>query len=266
MSSPHSRKISKSFLKPILLVILANFSALSWAERPPCDGESGYKFTNDRETNPRKGGFVADGAYVSEDAFVAPTAQVCDSATVESNTRIMGKSIIKDEAYIGSHVRVLGNAIISGDASITGKSNKPTVIKGYARISSGTITSGTHGSGVKPETEIIKEKTCEQFSENLTLLEKKLKSLNARGPILGSECERTKNWYYKSYDVCHDRYSDGTSDCDYSGNSINWKSLKRVKREYNQCEQEANQRLKVKVNQVKKEIENKQNEIDQLKC
>ncbi len=123
-----------------------------------CPGESGYYFTNDRETNPRRGGFVSDSAYVSEAAFIAPTTSICGSATIESNVRVMGKAIVKGEAYISGHVRITGNAIIGGTAEISGEYKKTTVIQGYARIFEGFITSGRHGSNQKPKALLNKEK------------------------------------------------------------------------------------------------------------
>ncbi|WP_394175348.1 hypothetical protein [Thalassotalea litorea] len=134
-----------------LCVIALSFSGeLIAATSNSCPEESGYFFTNDRKTNPRQGGFVSNGAFVSEDAFIAPTAAVCDSATIEHNVRVMGKSVVKDEAYVSGYVRIMGNAIVGGNAEISGERSKPTIIKGYARILSGTITSGRHGSSTPP--------------------------------------------------------------------------------------------------------------------
>ncbi|XZG71026.1 hypothetical protein ACTSKR_03905 [Chitinibacteraceae bacterium HSL-7] len=156
---------------PALLVLLPlSFAYAETSAR--CGGESGYYFTNDRKTNPRKGGFVADGAYVDENAFVAPTAAVCGSANVGHSVKVMGNAVVKDDATLSGRVVVQGNAVVQdqasveGDVRITGNAvvggsavvssggvgdkRKPVMIKGWARIMSGNIVGGTHGSDVVP--------------------------------------------------------------------------------------------------------------------
>ncbi|WP_289031756.1 hypothetical protein [uncultured Paraglaciecola sp.] len=139
-------------MNKIILFLTINLISLDIyaATSKKCPGEDGYLFTNHRKTNPTKGGFVGNGAYVSEEAFIAPTASVCGSATVESGVRLMGNSIVKDEAIVEGKVRVMGNAIIGGTAMVSG-SGSATIIKGYARIVKGEITSGKHGSNQMPD-------------------------------------------------------------------------------------------------------------------
>jgi len=141
-----------------LITTIAVFSCLFlsnssvWAATSKlCPGESGYYFTNNRKTNPVRGGFVSEGAYVSESAFIAPSAAVCGSASVEYGVRVMGKAVVKDEAMISGNVRVMGNATVGGTAMISGDNKKPTIIKGWANITEGEITSGRHGSSVVPK-------------------------------------------------------------------------------------------------------------------
>jgi len=154
------------FKKILIFACLISAIDAYAATSSQCNGEEGYYFTNDRKTNPRKGGFVANGAFVSEDAFVAPTAAICDSATIENNVRVMGKAVVKGEAYISGYVRIMGNAIVGGTAEISGRSSAPTVIKGYARIYSGAITSGRHGSNSRPQNEVDAENQAKALTAN----------------------------------------------------------------------------------------------------
>lgn len=148
--------------RTILFTCLITSSFIAQAKSLECGGESGYNFVNDRDVNPRKGGFVGDGAYVDENAFIAPTASVCGSATVEGHVKILGNAVVKGGAYIANNVRITGNAIVGGTAHIEGSYKKsPVVIQGYARIFDGTITEGKHGSNKKPKDVLIKEKELE---------------------------------------------------------------------------------------------------------
>jgi NDP-sugar pyrophosphorylase family protein len=111
-----------------------------------CIGEKGYFFTNQREFNPSQGGFVSYGAYVDEVVFIAPGAAVCGSASIEGSVRLLGNTIVRDEAYISGRVIISGNAVVGGDAVITNIEDNPILIKGWIKILTGKITSGTYDS------------------------------------------------------------------------------------------------------------------------
>ena len=159
--------IMKGFFVSLLvstLCLISSGAALATTSSK-CPGEQGYTFTNNRDKNPTRGGFIGNGAYVSESAFIAPTAAVCESATVEAGVRVMGNAIVKGEAIVEGSVRIMGDAIVGGTAYITGERSNPTLIRGYARIFSGEITSGRHGNNSKPE-DVLKKEAANNAREN----------------------------------------------------------------------------------------------------
>lgn len=131
-----------------------------------CGGESGSPWVNDRKRNSKPGGFVADGAVVDEEAFIAPTASVCGSAIVQGYSKINGRSVIQDQAIVQS-AQIGGDAIIYGDAKIESGAivNGNAQIGGDAVVKNGAIvggftrrTTGILGPGVyrdkQPQAEI----------------------------------------------------------------------------------------------------------------
>lgn len=151
--------------KFILLIALILPSISFSASSPKCPGEKGYYYTNDKsKRNPRKGGFVGEGANVGDYVFIAPTAAVCGSASILKFARVYGSAVVKDEAEVTDKARVYGNAVISGEAIISGDAKVSghasvsssavikgsTRVKGYAVISKGTYINGTHDA-VKPK-------------------------------------------------------------------------------------------------------------------
>lgn len=137
-----------------------------------CPGESGYFYTNNRNSrNPRKGGFVSDSANVGDHVFIAPTAAVCGSASVIEYARVYGNAVISGEAEVTDKARVFGNARVSGTALVGGKSkvsdhalvNGDAIvegvawIRGYYHAKSGHFTEGTK-KAAKPQSVINAEK------------------------------------------------------------------------------------------------------------
>lgn len=163
-------------MKYIQLLILVTLTIVSTslhaAQSKLCPGESGYNYTNDRKTNPKKGGFVSDGAFVSEEVFIAPSAAVCGSATVEGFVRILGNAVVKDEAIVNGRVRVMGNAIVGGTAEVYSQGNRPTVIKGYSKIMDGVIEGGSYNVVEAPK-EVAITPALQELNEFFT------KALNA---------------------------------------------------------------------------------------
>lgn len=104
-----------------------------------CPGESGYYYTNYRsKRNPRRGGFVGNGANVGDHVFIAKTAAVCGSASVLESARVYGNAVIGGEAEVTGNARVYGDARISGSAVIGGKAK----VSGNARVSGSAIVEG----------------------------------------------------------------------------------------------------------------------------
>jgi len=114
-------------------------SLLFAATSSKCPGQNGYFYTNDKsKRNPRKGGFVSEGANVGDYVFIAPTAAVCDSASVLKFARVYGNAIIKGEAEVTDKARVYGDAIVSGEAVISGEAK----VSGHAHISGSAEVKG----------------------------------------------------------------------------------------------------------------------------
>jgi uncharacterized protein YaiI (UPF0178 family) len=118
------------FLFPTLFLFVS-FSTLAVTSNK-CPGEAGYSYTNDRNRNPTPGGFVSNGAHVSENSFVAPTAAVCGSAMVESS-RLLGESVVAGNSYIENSI-LMGNTIIDGDATVI-----DSRLRGYHYYNTGEI-------------------------------------------------------------------------------------------------------------------------------
>lgn len=164
-----------SILSGLLIATSLMYASISFGETSlSCPGESGYNYTNYRQRNPAKGGFVSNQAFVednTDNVFISPTAAVCGSSSVTGRVKIFGTAVInnatitgnvniKDNArIIGANVsddaiisgnayikgtdiiirekaQVLGNAKITGDAIIGGTA----IIGGYARISTGVYS------------------------------------------------------------------------------------------------------------------------------
>jgi hypothetical protein len=123
--------MTMNHLKLTLFIIIAFSSFQGGAvTSKACPGDDGYLFTNNRDKNPIAGGFVSNGADVSESSFVAPTAAVCGSALVRSS-RLLGKTRVKGNAYVENSV-LMGEVIIEGEAYV----NKST-LRGYHHLKSG---------------------------------------------------------------------------------------------------------------------------------
>ena len=197
-------------------------SDLHAATSPKCPGEEGYIFTNNRETNPTKGGFVGYGAYVSESAFIAPTAAVCGSATVEYGVRLMGNAVVKDEAMVDGKVRIMGNAIVGGTAMVSG-SGSPTIIKGYARIMKGEITSGRHGSSEMPRELKEQKRKAAEFSAAVDIIKGVLKRPFNKAYSQGNASIRRSG----SVEINEDCHLNMRWELQGSGKRIRWKSAER---------------------------------------
>jgi len=156
----------------IILMTATIPATASAATSYKCPGESGYFYTNNRNSrNPRKGGFVSDSANVGDNVFIAPTAAVCGSASVIEYARVYGKAIIGGEAEVTDKARVFGNARVSGTALVGGKAkvsdhaivSGDTIvegvawIRGYFHARSGHFTEGTKRAA-KPQSLINAEK------------------------------------------------------------------------------------------------------------
>lgn len=126
---------------------------------PACAlASGGYWWTNDRDRNPTKGGWVSDGAYVEEYVFIAPSARVEESASITGDARIYGNAIVRGQASVGDRARVYGNAIVEGNAVIANRAQVfdhaivggethvggDARVGGYARLKTGQLESGLH--------------------------------------------------------------------------------------------------------------------------
>lgn len=105
----------------VLITIFSSFSIFANTTSPKCPGENGEVWVNDRHRNPRDGGFVGDGTDVAESVFIAKSAAICGSASVQDKARIYGNAVIKNYAYISGEAKIFGNAIIKDSAIIEGK-------------------------------------------------------------------------------------------------------------------------------------------------
>ena len=199
-------------LKLILLITLIPSTLLA-AKSPKCPDQNGYFYTNDKsKRNPRKGGFVADGANVGDHVFIAPTAAVCDSASVLKFSRVYGNAVVKGEAEVTDKARVYGNAIVSGEASVGGEAKVSghaqvigtTVLKGtawakgYIVLLSGTKTKGTH-SAKKPNW--AKKRDAKKAHQKLVATNKKNQAAimkETRWQLEGFQRDLRQGWYGKN--------------------------------------------------------------------
>ncbi|REL35249.1 hypothetical protein [Thalassotalea euphylliae] len=192
---------------PLFILVLLLFPPFINAKSKECAGEEGYYFVNDRESNPRKGGFVGNGAFVDERAFIAPSASICGSATIEANVRVLGNAVVKDDAYIGEYVRIMGNAIVGGSAHIEGKYKSPVIIRGYARILEGEITEGKYGSNQKPK-ELIEAETKAANAKKIKTL---VKDINRTLQYLDGTHRVNNNEYYQTINFPTQFFTDNCS-------------------------------------------------------
>jgi carbonic anhydrase/acetyltransferase-like protein (isoleucine patch superfamily) len=137
---------------------LLTVPAFAQTTSPKCPGEKGSMFVNNRDRNPKEGGFVGHGTDVSESAFVAPSAAVCGSAIVSNSARISGEAVVRGDAEVRGRARVFGNAIVEGSAVVEGEARisgnaivagdavigGKAKVRAFARIRSGNITEGIH--------------------------------------------------------------------------------------------------------------------------
>lgn len=123
-----------------LLLFIALIPSITFAvTSPKCPGQDGYHYTNDKsKRNPRKGGFVSNGANVGDYVFIAPTAAVCDSASVLKFARVYGNAVVKGEAEVTDKARVYGNALVHGEAFIGGEAK----VSGHAQITGSAVIKG----------------------------------------------------------------------------------------------------------------------------
>jgi len=97
------------------------------------------QWTNDRSRNPKKGGWVSTSAGVSELVYLAPTAKILGSASVQGAVRIYGNAVVSGEAFVkyadsgvtSENLNIYGNALVTGDATVNGAAR----IYGNAQIS-----------------------------------------------------------------------------------------------------------------------------------
>jgi len=97
------------------------------------------QWTNDRSRNPKKGGWVSTSAGVSELVYLAPTAKILGSASVQGAVRIYGNAVVSGEAFVkyadsgvtSENLNIYGNALVTGDATVNGAAR----IYGSAQIS-----------------------------------------------------------------------------------------------------------------------------------
>lgn len=104
------------------------------------------QWTNDRSRNPRKGGLVSTSAAVQESVYLATTAKILDSASVQGAVRIYGNAVVSGEAFVKydysgtaeENLNIYGNALVTGNASVKGAAR----IYGSAQISGNANVSG----------------------------------------------------------------------------------------------------------------------------
>lgn len=126
---------------------------------------SGFYWTNYRQRNPQKGGWVSNGAAVDENVFIGPQAKVLGSASVSGRAKIYGNAVVDGEAMVADGAKVFGNAkvtgsavvrggamisgnaIIGGDAVVEGNA----IVRGYTVIMTGHITGGVHSKAMSQE-------------------------------------------------------------------------------------------------------------------
>lgn len=105
-----------------------------------CPDEEGTYYINDRNRNPKDGGFVSDSADIEDETvFIGKTAAVCGSAIISGRARITGNAIVSGEAIVKDEARVFGNARITDNAQIEGKAQ----ISGEAHVGGNAIVRGT---------------------------------------------------------------------------------------------------------------------------
>lgn len=183
-------------MRAFILIFLSSmaFSALA-ATSTKCPGEQGYRYTNDRDRNPTPGGFVSNGAHVSEDSFVAPTAAVCGSAMV-TGSRVLGVSVVKGNAFVENSV-LMGNAIIGGDAHVD-KSH----LRGFHHYTTGEIVN----------VKTFKKKSTSQIrSEEAQKAAKRIARRAAiRDKLWGLKYQKVNfmQYCYKNYNECTYRLYD----------------------------------------------------------
>lgn len=91
--------------------------------------QPGYKTVEDEvpgAAHHNGGGFVANTAFASADAYVGPNARVLDFARIEGKARledyavIRHNAILKDSARLSNYALAGENAVISGNAQVSG--------------------------------------------------------------------------------------------------------------------------------------------------
>ncbi len=190
-----------------ILLILTFFPSLLYsATSSKCPGQKGYYYTNDKsKRNPRKGGFVSEGANVGDYVFIAPTAAVCDSASVLKFARVYGNAVIKGEAEVTEKARVYGDAIVSGEAVISGEAK----VSGHAHISGSaevknkawmkghfSTQKGTYAKGkfsAKP-TQAYKAKQAKLNQKEMMVSNRKMTE-EARSKLQWIQGDLKKGWY-----------------------------------------------------------------------
>ena len=144
----------------IITVMLLSANAYSSITSPLCPGENGETWINNRHRNPIAGGFVGHGTDVAESVFIAKSAAVCGSASVQEKARIYGKAVVKDNSIVGGNAKVFGNAVVKDTASIEGNARVyedaivggDTLLMGNVHVRGGTVlSSGVYEDGVLNE-------------------------------------------------------------------------------------------------------------------
>ena len=68
----------------------------------PAQRQQEDTWINNRSRNPSQDGPVSKGATVQETVFLAPTAKILGSASVQGATRIFGNAVVSGEALVDS--------------------------------------------------------------------------------------------------------------------------------------------------------------------
>ena len=175
-----------------------------------CPGETGYIYTNDRNRNPREGGFVSDSAHVEDSVFIAKTAAICGSASILDKARIYGNAVISDEAEISGYARVFGNARVSGTAQVGDKAkvsgyaivkgnaiiDGKAWIRGYKKINSGQFSEGTFSTD-KPKSLVkkVRKQKKELMWLRFALIDGSWRgNVGTRNKRLVDTCQYKSNW------------------------------------------------------------------------
>ena len=190
----------------ILICALFSFELTASTTSPKCLDEAGEVWINFRHRNPTEGGFVGHGTHVEESVFVAKSAAVCGSASVEGKVRIYGNSIVKDNARVEGNAKIFGNAVIKNNASVEGNAKVyedavvggDTVLMGDVQVKGETVLSdGVYSEGILNEgrneinelvTELKNKYDGKKYTYSDTSDEKEVSYTNYDFSLWGNRC------------------------------------------------------------------------------